>query len=385
MSSLGQSRFLAWHLDLVFRVWRSRRCAFVLTFPFLNGGYWAKLQAGRPVRRLPLPVRLPGMPENWIVGRQRQAWLATPLSEEDQLAQVIPEAPRFEEPLSAVRDRAAKLVGRISVWSGFVGAHPAIQRLLKEDDKRRAKQQASSFNLPWNDPLFVTPFERRRLRIYSALFTALARADARSWARISDEKLEGGVNQFDQHVALSLQALGAERRGRTQDTQPKSRVVAVRLQIVGPEGTECRMIWEDAPGDPIENHIGQISTEILVVAEIRYREHCHWSHARRLERRAETEARLRRRLEEEERIALERKAAAAQAEIDTLLSQVDRLRRATKIRSYVAAVEAAIRSGATHPDPDSFERWRATALSAADRIDPVLSGEYLASFSPQQQ
>lgn len=46
-------------------------------------------------------------------------------------------------------------------------------KLLQADERRRQKQLASAYPMSWDKPLFDSPFERRRLRILSSLFSAL--------------------------------------------------------------------------------------------------------------------------------------------------------------------------------------------------------------------
>lgn len=110
-------------------------------------GYWAKLKAGKRAARGALAERLPGMPDDVDVGLGRHPQRATQ-SEEEVLREVFPDVPTFAETLDSVRERAARLTGRAATPTSLARAHPAIARLLKDDDRRRAKQEASPFNLP---------------------------------------------------------------------------------------------------------------------------------------------------------------------------------------------------------------------------------------------
>jgi hypothetical protein len=101
----------------------------------------------------------------------------------DELLGPLPQPPVFPEPLDAVQARIAKIAGRVSVARDYRIWHPAVDRLLKADEMRRQKQAASSFHLPWDDPIFDSPFERRRLRILNALLIAVARMSGRSEIR----------------------------------------------------------------------------------------------------------------------------------------------------------------------------------------------------------
>jgi hypothetical protein len=68
-----------------------------------------------------------------------------------------------------VHERIAKVVGKLTVPRDIVIWHPAIDLLLKEDDKRREKQLAAHYPMSWDNPLFDAPIERRRLRILKAI------------------------------------------------------------------------------------------------------------------------------------------------------------------------------------------------------------------------
>jgi hypothetical protein len=64
----------------------------------------------------------------------------------------------------------------------------------------------------------------------------------------------------------------------------------------------------------------------------------------------------------------ERRQRPEQARIDQLLDEAASLRRATDIRAYVDAVNAAVRREAASIPSDAIERWSQRALAEADRI-----------------
>jgi hypothetical protein len=51
----------------------------------------------------------------------------------------------FSEDIAIVRDRVRKLIGKISVPKALTAPHPAIARLITQDDARRQKQQTASY------------------------------------------------------------------------------------------------------------------------------------------------------------------------------------------------------------------------------------------------
>jgi hypothetical protein len=145
--------------------------------PTPDRGYWAKKEAGKSATQVALPERPVGMDDEVVVAGGSSHWYET-WSDEDLLAP-LPSCPEFHGPIEAARERIAKIVGKLSVARDIRYWHPAIDRLLKEDDKRREKQLATPHPMSWDNPRFDTPFERRRLRILNTLFSAAARMNAR--------------------------------------------------------------------------------------------------------------------------------------------------------------------------------------------------------------
>jgi hypothetical protein len=105
-----------------------------------------------------LPERPPGMDDDVLIGAgvgyRHSGW-----SEEELLA-ALPPPPEFEEPIERVRDRIAKTVGKLTVPREVLW-HPAIDRLLKEDEQRRERHRASFFPSSWDAPLFDTWKQQR--------------------------------------------------------------------------------------------------------------------------------------------------------------------------------------------------------------------------------
>ena len=79
-------------------------------------------------------------------------------------------------------------------------------------------------------------------------------------------------------------------------------------------------------------------------------------------------------LEREER---ERQQQLEQARIGRPLDEAAALRRASDIRAYVDAVNAAVRSDTTAIGSDVIECWSKWARAEADRIDPVKTARFL--------
>lgn len=337
-------------------------------------GYWAKYRAGRRTTRAPLPPRAPGMDEEIAIGRQRHYGLGWT---EQELLGPLPVSPSFDEPIEAVRERARKAIGRAKVPRDLSTPHPAIARLLRTDEKRKEEARNSPFALSWRRPLFDTPLERRKLRILSGLFSALARMGGRGSIGPSEtERIVVSVHR--QHVYLRFTTVPARRR--TSSAKVAAERPSNRLQLSILSGSDERVVvsWQDGEAGRLESRLGDIAAEILTTAERSYRDGCVRRYQWRVERKTQLEEEARRLQAEAERKEHERLTALAQARVDRLLAHASALRQASDIRAYVDAVQA---GAGTRVDPAALGRWCAWARAEADRIDPVRSGAFLADFS----
>jgi hypothetical protein len=133
-------------------------------------GYWAKLAAGKTVKKPQLPRRGPGMSDRIVLGRDRWSWGpdAVDLSTPD------PPPPTFPEALEGLAGRLREQVGAVRRTRDLGAAHARIQKLLDADEHRRARQAESRYPT-FDDPVFETSFEKRRLRILNSLLRALDR------------------------------------------------------------------------------------------------------------------------------------------------------------------------------------------------------------------
>jgi hypothetical protein len=117
----------------------------------------------------------------------------------------------FSEDIAIVRDRVRKLIGKISVPKALTAPHPAIARLITQDDARRQKQQTASYTFSWEAPVFDSPFQQRRLRFLNALFLATARCGGKPQVG-GREAREISIVVHQTGVAVSLDRPSAGRR-----------------------------------------------------------------------------------------------------------------------------------------------------------------------------
>jgi len=110
--------------------------------PTPDRGYWARKEAGKSTPQPALAERPPGMADEVVVGKGASYWHEQWTKEE--LMAPLPPRPEFHEPIEVVRERIASAIGKVSVPREIRDCNPTIDRLLKEDGRRREKQQASS-------------------------------------------------------------------------------------------------------------------------------------------------------------------------------------------------------------------------------------------------
>jgi hypothetical protein len=99
--------------------------------------------------------------------------------------------------------------------------HSAIERLLKEDEKRREKQSTDRYVMSWEKPVFDSPFEHRRLRILNSLFFAVAKMNGRPSVR-GHEARDIGISFFQQHLQLALDRPKKNRRAQLLNVKQES-------------------------------------------------------------------------------------------------------------------------------------------------------------------
>lgn len=122
------------------------------SIPTPDRGYWAKLEAGKPVVKAALPLRPPGMEQDIHIGSGGQRHWYRPWTREELLGS-IPPAPEFAESLEALRARIEAGLGKVS-HGPRLPWHIGIQRLLNQDEVKRTKAAAASYVFAWDQPIF---------------------------------------------------------------------------------------------------------------------------------------------------------------------------------------------------------------------------------------
>jgi len=330
-------------------------------------GHWAKLAAGKSVKKPPLPQRGPGMSDRIVLGRDRWSWGPDPVD----LSTPDPPVPTFDETLESVAARLRTQIGTVRRTRDLEAAHPRIQKLLDADEQRRARQAESRYPT-FDDPAFEANFEKRRLRVLNSLLRALDRLNVNvSIDGREARTLVAHVGDFS--VGFTIDCVSA----KTASTQPKGVSGPMRCQLMALCGGDQPIeTWTDAEGRPLEMRLGEIAVAIVVHGERVCRSSAQHHREWVIKRKAEIVAEERRKETERRRLERERLERLEKARVGRLLAQAQSLREAEEIRAYVSAVRE---RQAALDDPLSatgFQQWADWALSQADRIDPVLSGSF---------
>lgn len=337
--------------------------------PIPPRGYWARISAGQKPARLPFPVRGLGQKDEVMIGRE--AWTGR----EERITE-LPPAPMFSESLAEVTQRAQKLLGNVNVAKTLANPHPLIARMLADDEKRRQALIDEPYS--WRKPRFDDPLARRRLKILNALFLMLSKAGFKPSLR-GEEAEELGVIVGNFHVSLTLTKI--EQRTRPAKDKAVPQKPRLQLEIVNwAQGGEFPLNhWCDTEETPLEAHLPQIATNLLVAGEMLYRGHAVWDHKRLSERKAEQDEKIRQAEETAAREAEAARLADLQQRRDALLSAADNRQKAMILRALVAEAEQQPNVVATA----DFETWRAWVLEEATRLDPFTGGlEALLAITP---
>ena len=339
--------------------------------PTPDRGYWAKKESGKPTIQVALPRRPPGMSEEVFGSGGNYAHRSR--TEEEVLASV-PSAPEFSESIDSVKEWIVKEVGKISVPREIRVWHPAIERLLKEDDKRREEQRTKGYS--WIKPLFESPFEQRRLKILNSVFFGTGKMSGRP--RISKDARDISIGFHDSWVLIGLDRLKPSGRGggQSQDDQNPRLCLGIRKDYSSDTAVTS---WADDEDGRLERKLTQIVIEIILRSEIENRERAVRSYEWRVKWKAQIEEERKQRKIKAEREEKERQVRLEQARIDRLMSDAAAFKRAAEIRRYVESIRATI-SADLQTDMHRFEAWSQWALAQADRIDPSLERRYLNSM-----
>ena len=162
----------------------------------------------------------------------------------------IPPRPGFPETSDEVRQRDAKLLGKVTYLEGLDRTHRAIGALLKEDKARVEMRNASSYPSVLDEPLFGSPYERRRLRLVNSIFSGV------------------GEGEHPGPGAFVPKARRGSRRGTHERWRraghPKSFVYRDRSTGLAPQAVVHPNSSLDSPDEPILSQIASLLYGALI-------------------------------------------------------------------------------------------------------------------------
>jgi hypothetical protein len=325
-------------------------------------GYWARLEAGQSVSKIPLPIRGLGEADRIVIGGSRYyRYSNEPISE-------LPDPPSFDEPIESVIKRAKAMVGKVKVPRNLEDPHRLIMKLLDKDDELRKVYAEHRFQ--WNEPRFDAPAPKRRLRLINAIFLALQRAGCPpSFSGKDAEEL--GCRVGDQWVNFIIEPTKKARaRDALFDAGNNSRQQALRFGIKAHSNCpdEIAHEWVDTEKEPLEAVLPDVVLNIVVIGELNHRASLQSHYEWLVERKAAQEERIRQEKELAERQAREAELRKEKERRKHLFKLVRNWKHSGEIREFVAAMSL-------HPQanefPDALRQWSTWALAEADALDPM--------------
>ncbi|RUY87287.1 MULTISPECIES: hypothetical protein [unclassified Mesorhizobium] len=146
----------------------------------------------------------------------------------------------------------------------------------------------------------------------------------------------------------------------------RNRIAIIALRIDPGFDRKNTFSWHDDGEAKLESKIAEIAAAIIVAGEKKFR-----LSLREAEERAERE-----RIEKEKQ-RQEWLVQLNQKRLQNLRTSGELLRQAEDIRALVERVRRAIDDGSADIDASALDAWQRWALTEADRIDPVRSGQIL--------
>jgi hypothetical protein len=264
-------------------------------------------------------------------------------------------------------------IGAVKVPKTLGHAPPGLRDILLKEEKRRVKAARTGWS--YAGPVFDSPVGQRQLRLWSTLYSTIVKRGHAGHAYEQEGQLTGLIRIGDSPIAVQIEILGGGRHhsGRRHlDTLPPGTPLIITINP-GFHG-RFKKSWQDGSGSLLEEKVGTIAASTIVAGEAVLR-----AGLREAEERAALE--VARRDDEERR----RRQARNEQRIQALRTSGDLLRQAKEIRELVALVNDAVKNGSQQVDASILAAWESWALNEADRLDPILSGQFRDHVLPPEE
>jgi len=211
--------------------------------------------------------------------------------------------------------------------------------------------------MSWEKPVFDSPLDRRRIRILNSLFFAVGKMNGRPSVRGRDAR-DVGISFFQQHLQLALdKPKRPNRRAQVLNAAEEANDTRLCLSILKGWGSEeVLATWQDDDVQKLEARMTDIAIQLILTAEIKYRENVLHGYQWRIKRKAELEEEQRKRKLEAERAEKERQKRIEQGRVNRLIRDAAAFQQAGEIKKYVDTIRRTLaRDGSS--SSEEVEKW----------------------------
>ncbi|MDH0186159.1 hypothetical protein N7676_19700 [Stenotrophomonas sp. GD03993] len=352
--------------------------------PAPERGYWAKVAAGKHALKRRLPPRGLGESEVVRVGREDEHSPGSSGRPDPEIPPMPSPLKVYDESLDDLLTRLKTEIGTVTIPKSLSAPHPAVARMLAIDAKRIEKISQSDYPWSYDQPYYVSPFEKRRLRLLSAIFKGISKTGLSCQAKGKDANEftvfanEGSSVTFRLDHPKKTDSRSSYFAMSKAD-RPASDPLKLEISWYFRSAAPFRREWQDGKASQIEDSASEIAATLALAVEAMHRQGVAQSYQLAIDMH---NGAIRR--QEEKRLQAIRDREAAEeadreARLHKLLADATAYRLAQDIRSYVEAVAEANAGSESPVHPEEMAAWRESALRCADEVDPVLTRAFLKS------
>jgi hypothetical protein len=326
-----------------------------LDVPCPPAGYWAKLEAGKPVKQPPLPAAGKGIPPTVLIS-------ATPKRSPP---------PKMAADLQAKFDEALQRSIALEVPERLARPHALIAAWIADHARRVAdsKRDRNSWGLRV-EPL--SDLDRRSHRILDTIFKAAEKIGFKVksgqyqevWLEVGRNRIDFSLQERIRQVRRPIRADEKTQWNSSQQwRQEKIPTGLLVLKIRTFLGPAIQVEWIDQPEMPLEQQVAGILAALTLAGPLLEEQRVKADEAERLRREEE-----RRRQQEAERRKIERNRWRRFLEFAERWEEADRARR------FIATIEASTTAHEASHRGLSREEWLARAKKRLMAYDPLEAG-----------